>query len=692
MDVNKLFKLPQLPASSLNKRKWSEPSAEALKAAKASTGAHPSSRPTVEDVPDEDDERKPRVAPGPSRRKAQVASVRDIEDEEEEGPAEDDGEFAPGNDADYFIEEDDEGGRFFGGGLTDQQKRILEIMNGAGEDGEKKTSAAEDLASTRKTLLKFERAINKNQEMRVKFPDDPRKFIESEADLDAAIKSLVILTTNAALYYPEVVKLGTAASLCELLSHENADISSAAIELLEELTDQDVLDAGDEGADEDGAEADQSRAGQEAMAGFVKVLVDNQILDLVVQTLDRFKESFPSVIADETAAISDLASDLSAIYHTLSLFENLISLRPSLADEVGQSTSLLPWLVKRIASKDRPGKGGLGPAWDQNRYYAAELLTMLLQGAEGEANRKRIGDAGAIDELLGVISQYRKRDPIGGEETEFMENLFDALCTSLSVDENKKRFLDGEGVELMVIIMREKRAARLRAIKALDFALSGPAGSKCCETFVEALGLKPLFSIFMGKGLVKKSDTPTLTDEEHILGIIISLFNNLASDSQPRTRVLTKFVEAEYEKVDRLIEMREAAQTRLSGAQALIEQEKRDLQVAGFVTSEEEEGVFDLRRLESGLFTLQLIDFILAWICMEDDGICDHVKMLLGRRGKSLKAVVDVLIEFHDSMGDDVPPPATNGNGSGASVDDERDLTQKEILGQLIDFLAAVPE
>jgi beta-catenin-like protein 1 len=42
--------------------------------------------------------------------------------------------FAPGGDADYFVEEDDEG-RFFGGGLTSEQKTILNIFDSAGEEG-----------------------------------------------------------------------------------------------------------------------------------------------------------------------------------------------------------------------------------------------------------------------------------------------------------------------------------------------------------------------------------------------------------------------------------------------------------------------------------------------------------------------------------------------------------------------------
>ena len=42
--------------------------------------------------------------------------------------------FAPGEDADYFTEEDNEG-RFFGGGLTSEQKDILNIFDKAGGEG-----------------------------------------------------------------------------------------------------------------------------------------------------------------------------------------------------------------------------------------------------------------------------------------------------------------------------------------------------------------------------------------------------------------------------------------------------------------------------------------------------------------------------------------------------------------------------
>lgn len=58
------------------------------------------------------------------------ATVEDEEEDERDEAM----DFAPGGDADYFAEEDDEG-RFFGGGLTREQKDILNIFDSAGGEG-----------------------------------------------------------------------------------------------------------------------------------------------------------------------------------------------------------------------------------------------------------------------------------------------------------------------------------------------------------------------------------------------------------------------------------------------------------------------------------------------------------------------------------------------------------------------------
>ena len=117
-----------------------------------------------------------------------------------------------------------------------------------------------------------------------------------------------------------------------------------------------------------------------------------------------------------------------------------------------------------------------------------------------------------------LLQQYRRRDPGDADETEFMDNLFDSLCSALNEPSIKSLFLSAEGPDLMVLMMkwvrnfimrcilahwhyygREKLQCRSRSIKVLDYAMSGAAGSPVCESFIEALGLKTLFSALMGK-------------------------------------------------------------------------------------------------------------------------------------------------------------------------------------------------
>ncbi len=61
----------------------------------------------------------------------------------------------------------------------------------------------------------------------------------SEADLDAEIKALSILSEHSDLY-EEFAKLGCVNSLVSLLAHENTDIAIDTIQIISELTDEDV--------------------------------------------------------------------------------------------------------------------------------------------------------------------------------------------------------------------------------------------------------------------------------------------------------------------------------------------------------------------------------------------------------------------------------------------------------------------
>lgn len=90
-------------------------------------------------------------------------------------------------------------------------------------------------------------------------------------DLHAAIKSLLVLSQTPALAYPELVKSGTAAKLVELLTHENVDIVIDVVEVIQELTDEDVGNEADDEEDDD----EDSAGGVKEKA--LKLLVDGLV-------------------------------------------------------------------------------------------------------------------------------------------------------------------------------------------------------------------------------------------------------------------------------------------------------------------------------------------------------------------------------------------------------------------------------
>ncbi|PSR77278.1 hypothetical protein PHLCEN_2v7971 [Hermanssonia centrifuga] len=626
MDINKLFKVPQLPSGSNKRRMPDNPTPEMLKKMRMDVSSGFPAGPPQE------------TSASPAQNTSRAATVRDEDEDMEVG----DRDFAPGGDADYFAEEDEEG-RFYGGGLTGEQKDILNIFDKDIEEDVREDLDEMTMVGVRRLLTRFERAVNKNQNQRSKYPDDPTKFIDSEADLDAALKSLLPLAQSPVLAYPELVSSDSVARLIGLLSHENPDIVIDVVEVIHELTDEDV---GNEAEDEEAEEGSR----EDALKTLIEGLLANSILELLVDNLKRLNETEES--------------DRQGVFHILGIFENLVGFRPELSTELVSKTTLLQWLLSRIQSKSH----------EENRGYAAELLSILLQS--NRANRLALGKLDGVEMFLKVLSQFRKRDPVDADETEFMENVFDSLCSTLGEPEVKKLFLDSEGVDLMVLMMKEKMQSRSRSIKVLDHAMSGPAGTACCETFVEALGLKNLFSTFMGKASKKQQKTQP-EDTSHSLGIVSSLFSNLASDSPARIRLLAKFVENTYEKVDKLLEIRDAAQGRLRTVEKDIGDEKKMLAEEGEEVGPGMEDLWYLQRLEGGLFTLQTVDYILAWVAMEDDGIRTHIQQMLRRKDKSLKDIVKTLEVYRDNVDED----------GAAAADGE--TSQKEILQNLILFLDA---
>ncbi|KAI2602526.1 DUF1716-domain-containing protein [Hypoxylon sp. NC1633] len=529
---------------------------------------------------------------GSRHARAEDETAGNDNDDVEAGPArppdEDD------EDADYGpdLPPDDEDGRFFGGGVTAQENDVLDYVDDPDPSADT-TSEKVDHAWLRRTALSFERRISKNAELRVKFEEEPQKFISSEADLDADIKALSILSDYPELY-PEFAKLGCVASLVGLLAHENTDIAIDAVEIINELTDEDVA-----------AEEDQWNA-------LVNALLEADFLGLLVSNLERLDE--------------EQEVDRSGVYFALSVVENLCGGQTVTAEQVAEHDNLLRWMLRRIQAREA--------TVSQNKQYAAEVLAILVQTSS--KNRRKLASLGAADIMLQLVASYRKRDPEkGGEEEEYMENLFEALTCLVDEAEGKVNFVEAEGVELCLIMLKEGKMSKDASLRLLDHAAGGPgqSGTEVCRKIVETGGLKNIFTLFMKKN----SDSRTT---EHLIGIFGSMLRLLPADSAERIRTLAKFVEKDYEKTERLVKLRGEYATRLSSVDDAIRTERSDME-----KDEERDGEWFSRRLDAGLFCLQTLDVVLAWLVAEDSGTMRAIQKLLADRNETLGTIRDTIQE-----------------------------------------------
>uniref|UniRef100_A0A671LGT2 Beta-catenin-like protein 1 n=1 Tax=Sinocyclocheilus anshuiensis TaxID=1608454 RepID=A0A671LGT2_9TELE len=474
---------------------------------------------------------------------------------------------------------------------TGDGEKILERL--MDQDGEDPEGEPVDESTVKKMILTFEKRSYKNQELRIKFPDNPEKFMEAELDLNDIIQEMHVIATIPELYHL-LVELNAVHSLLGLLSHDNTDILN--IDMLHES--------------EEGAEV------------LIDALLEGQVVALMVQNMERL---------DET-----VKEEADGVYNTLGNFV------PVCTEAAPQG--LMQWLLKRIKAK---------MPFDANKLYCSEILAILLQN----------NDKGFIICLFTFLAflifvllmfslqVFKRHNPTTAEEQEMMENLFDALCSCLMLPANRDRFLRGEGLQLMNLMLREKMS-RVSALKVLDYGMIGPEGWDNCYKFVDILGLRTIFPLFMKTPKkMKKVGISDKEHEEHVCSIIASMLRNLKG--QQRSRLLSKFTENDCEKVDRLMELHFKYLEAVQLADKRIEGEKHDMVRRGEIIDDAMDNEFYLRRLDAGLFVLQLVCYIMVEICNAGvPQLQQRVHQILNLRGGSVKIVRHIMRAYTENIGD----------------------------------------
>lgn len=488
-------------------------------------------------------------------------------------------------------------------------------------------------------VLALERAVTENQLQRARYPDDPSRFVSSEVDVDECLRALQPLAAAPEMY-ARFVDLGGVPTVLGLLAHENADVSASAIALLAELSDVDGLFAAAVGKD-----ADDN--------AFLRALVDNEGLELLVQNLGRLSNS-----EDEEA---------NAAYRTLEIFEQLVEYSPPIAVSLTQRTPLLSVLLQRVGAA----------ANDPVKFYAAELLALLVQTDEANASllgRVTVaappGGAAADDAeprsgmlaLLEACAAYRRRDAADAGEEECVENLFNCLCAALLREENRSAFHAAEGTELLVAVLRGRRFASGAALRALSFAVQ--MHPPAALALVEAGGLKVLFPPFMGRGLYRdkasagsgglKADARRMA-VEHAASVVASLCLLLeqkgsveapadARTAQAADRVAAKFLENGFEKLDRACELLFRARDRLEETRRRVAGRRAAREGAAPAGGgAEEDAEDDAELLAGGLGDLQQLSCIVGAVFVRSRKCREHLQRRFRQEGRPLGIVGEAL-------------------------------------------------
>ncbi|KAF1769473.1 hypothetical protein GCK72_001290 [Caenorhabditis remanei] len=501
----------------------------------------------------------------------------------------------------------DEGATSSSGASSSGQPRPEDIL--AALEAEQSTFVALDDVQVKKLVTQLEKKMRINREQRVKNPDDPQKFMESEIELDKAIQEMHSLASQPDLYV-SFVEINGVEILLQLLGHENTDIVCATLSLLRELTDDDVMDEGEEGA-----------------AELIESLVSGSIVTTLLACVERLDET----IKDEA----------DGVHNALSVIDNMIGFRVEITEECVKH-GFTVWLLKRCFQKG---------AFDANKMFASELLSVILQTSDN-AKAKLTDKIDGIDILLRAIAVFKKNDPASVDEREYMENLFNSLCAALMFPANRKKFLDGEGLQLMNLMLREKKQARQSALKVLNHATSGKEGIENCNKLVEMLGLRTIFPLFMRTpSKTKRKDTTPDEHEEHVCTILSSLL--AACSETHRDRIVQKFVEHEHEKVDRAVELFLKYKEKV---QRFELKKKRLSQEAGTSSEDDDPDRDYLDKLDNGLYTLQRLTLILGdvAVCVESARLREEKLFQMKMSNNRLDLMlVPIIQEYSDNLGDD---------------------------------------
>jgi beta-catenin-like protein 1 len=267
------------------------------------------------------------------------------------------------------------------------------------------------------------------------------------------------------------------------------------------------------------------------------------------------------------------------------------------------------------------------------KQASAELMAALLLSIENPSDRDALKYE-HIDSLLIQVSRGLE-SKVYGDIQGTIDDILDSLRLAVENAKQCEMFLDAEGVELMILLLSNKKNSE-RAIALLDTIARGVLGGPVAMRLVQKGGLKPLFHVFgKKKGAILNG----------VVGIFSGMLRWLDLESPERVRLVAKFVEKDFDKLSKLVAFRGSVAEKIRLVRETIAQERKVFEARDEIDPEERlvrETDWDASLADAGIETLRNIDSVLAWLYV--DGVTSSaVRRLVAEQSQSLDSVIQTL-------------------------------------------------
>ena len=352
-----------------------------------------------------------------------------------------------------------------------------------------------DIASVSRWIQSTAVVMRENRELRLRFKDEPDRFLQSELDLDESIKKLHGLAVEPELY-GSFVNSGGCRLVISLLNHVNEDISVEVLRVLVDLTDETVMDSVTD------------------PEGFIGGFRQCAIVQVLSSTLTRF-----------------IDYSFEAVETVLQAVSNFVEIQPDLLLDFANSEMVV--LLAKVIVKSESD-------WIYSRSLAVELLVSSLESLKSSKFPDLI-TAEVLESLLRALSLFCKVDPRDSEESEFLGNLVQVLCLALANEGPRETMAELQGIELFnkFLLSNDSKKQRI-GLMLVTRAICDH--TRNCHKFIDNFGLKPIGPLL---------ESPRSEVKEHAVSVFQLLLKNSTGIHQ--TRTIHKLIEHNFAKLQSIL-------------------------------------------------------------------------------------------------------------------------------------------